>query len=346
MEQIQHTPGKSDLPLQQQAQVTAATRILCAGGVVAFPTETVYGLGADVTNPDAISRVYKIKQRPIDHPLIVHIGAISHLEHWAQAIPASAWKLASHFWPGPLTLILQRSRHIPDSVTGGQNTVGIRIPAHPVALALLHALGPKKALAAPSANRFGRISPTTATHVQQELGSNVDMILDGGACAVGLESTIISFHDESPRILRPGGIALSALEAVLNGPVMLAHNTINPTIRTSGSLPAHYAPVTPLSVYPAAQIGQHALALAAQNLRVLVMTWSNPDKLPPLTQSIEQYSMPADPVAYGQQLYAKLRQFDQAAFDYLLIEAPPDHPDWLAIADRLQRASHHLSDNH
>lgn len=346
MEQTQYAPGKSDLPPQQQAQVTAATRILCAGGVVAFPTETVYGLGADVTNPDAISRVYKIKQRPIDHPLIVHIDAISHLEYWAQAIPASAWKLASYFWPGPLTLILQRSRHIPDSVTGGQNTVGIRVPAHPVALALLHALGPERALAAPSANRFGRISPTTAAHVQQELGANVDMILDGGACTVGLESTIISFHDESPRILRPGGIALSALEAVMNGPVMLAHNAINPAIRTSGSLPAHYAPVTPLSVYPLEQIGQHALALAAQNLRVLVMTWSNIDTSQLSGQSIEQCAMPADPIAYGQQLYAKLRQFDQAAFDYLLVEAPPDHPDWLAIADRLQRASHRLSDNH
>lgn len=346
MEQTQYASGKSDLPPQQQEQVIAATRILRAGGVVAFPTETVYGLGADVTNPDAIGKIYKIKQRPIDHPLIVHIGTISHLEYWAQAVPESAWKLASHFWPGPLTLILQRSRHIPDAVTGGQNTVGIRIPAHPIALALLDVLGPTKALAAPSANRFGRISPTTAAHVQQELGSNIDMILDGGACEVGLESTIISFHDESPRILRPGGIALSALEAVLNGTVKLAHNTINPTIRTSGSLPAHYAPATPLSVYPLEQIGQHALALAAQNFRVLVMTWSHPDKLPTLTQSIEQCTMPADPIAYGQQLYAKLRQFDQAAFDYLLVESPPDHPDWLAIADRLQRASHHLSNNH
>ncbi len=346
MEQTQYALSKSDLPLQQQEQITAATRLLCEGGVVAFPTETVYGLGADVTNPDAISRVYKIKQRPIDHPLIVHIGAIAHLDYWAQAIPASAWKLANHFWPGPLTLILQRSRHIPDSVTGGQSTVGIRIPAHPIALALLDALGPTKALAAPSANRFGRISPTTAAHVQQELGANVDMILDGGACEVGLESTIISFHDESPRILRPGGIALSVLETVLNGPVMLAHNTINPTIRTSGSLPAHYAPVTPLSVYSREQIGQHALLLAAKNLRILIMTWSNIDTAQLSGQSIEQYSMPADPIAYGQQLYAKLRQFDQAAFDYLLIEAPPDHPDWLAIADRLQRASHHLSGNH
>ena len=170
-----------------------AARILCAGGTVAFPTETVYGLGADVTNLNAIQKIYKIKQRPIDHPLIVHISDISHLDYWAQAIPASAWKLAQQFWPGPLTLILRRSRHIADNVTGGQDTVGLRIPAHPVALTLLNELGPEKALAAPSANRFGRISPTTAAHVREELGCDVDMILEGGACEVGLESTIISF---------------------------------------------------------------------------------------------------------------------------------------------------------
>ncbi len=343
MEQAQYPLSPSDLTPEQRDRITSAARILCEGGTVAFPTETVYGLGADVTNPGAINKIYKIKQRPIDHPLIVHIGAIPHLDYWAQAIPESAWKLASHFWPGPLTLILQRSRHIPNSVTGGQNTVGIRIPAHPIALALLNALGPEKALAAPSANRFGRISPTTATHVQQELGSNVDMILDGGACEVGLESTIVSVHDQSPMILRPGGIALSALEAALDDPIILAH-TISQTLRTSGSLPAHYAPVTPLRIYPAEQIWQQASALTTQNLRVLVMTWSDTNRPQPLAQSIEQCSMPADPIAYGKQLYAKLRQFDQAAFDYMLVESPPDHPSWLAIADRLQRASYHSSD--
>lgn len=344
MEQAQYPLHPSDLTPEQRDRITSAARILCEGGTVAFPTETVYGLGADVTNVDAINKIYKIKQRPIDHPLIVHISAISHLDYWAQAIPESAWKLASHFWPGPLTLILQRSRHIPDSVTGGQNTVGIRIPAHPIALALLDALGTKKALAAPSANRFGRISPTTAAHVQQELGSNVDMILDGGACEVGLESTIVSFHDQSPKILRPGGIALSALEAALDVPIILAH-TISQPVRTSGSLPAHYAPVTPLRIYPATQIWQKALALTAQNLRVLVMTWSDTNRPQSLAQSIEQFAMPANPIAYGKQLYAKLHQFDEAKFDYLLVESPPDHPGWLAIADRLQRASHHSSDN-
>lgn len=344
MEHTQYRKNKSNLTAEQQDQITAAAQILREGGTVAFPTETVYGLGADVTNPDAINKIYQIKQRPIDHPLIVHIGDVSHLDTWAQAIPDSAWQLASYFWPGPLTLILQRSRHIPDSVTGGQDTVGLRIPAHPVALALLDALGPKKALAAPSANRFGRISPTTAAHVQEELGTAVDMILDGGACEVGLESTIISFHDQSPKILRPGGIAVSALESVLGSPVMLAHST-SQTIRTSGSLPAHYAPATPLRIYSTKHLWDRALALTAQGFRVLVMTWSDVGQSRPSDQSIEQFSMPADPIIYGQQLYAKLRQFDQAAFDYMIIEAPPDHPSWLAITDRLQRASYNPFDN-
>lgn len=344
MENTPYRQNKPSLTGEQQGQITAAAQILREGGTVAFPTETVYGLGADITNPDAINKIYQIKKRPIDHPLIVHIGDISHLDTWAQAIPDSAWKLANHFWPGPLTLILQRSRRISDSVTGGQDTVGLRIPAHPVALALLDALGPEKALAAPSANRFGRISPTTAAHVQAELGTAADMILDGGACRVGLESTIISFHDQSPKILRPGGITLSALESVLDSPVLLAHYT-SQAIRTSGSLLAHYAPATPLKICSAEQIWDRALALAAQGLRVLVMTWSDIAPSQPSDQSIEQFSMPADPITYGQQLYAKLRQFDQAAFDYIVIEAPPDHPNWLAITDRLQRASYNPIDN-
>lgn len=344
MQQIHHELGQSGLSPEQLNRIAAAARILNEGGTVAFPTETVYGLGADATNAAAVHKIYKIKQRPANHPLIVHIHAISQLDYWARAIPESAWKLASHFWPGPLTLILQRSRHILDDVTGGQNTVGIRIPAHPIALALLDILGPQKALAAPSANRFGRISPTSAAHVQQELGNNVDMILDGGSCEVGLESTIVSFHEQSPMILRPGGISLSAIKAVLDEPVVVA-NTTNHTIRTPGSLLAHYAPTTPLRLFPTTQIWQQASILAAQNLHVLVITWSGTHKPHSINQSIEQFVMPADPIDYGKQLYAKLRQFDEAAFDYLLVEAPPEHPNWLAIADRLQRANHHTSDH-
>ncbi|SFE77870.1 L-threonylcarbamoyladenylate synthase [Nitrosomonas sp. Nm166] len=338
--QTQYSQNRPNLSSEQHDQISAAARILCEGGTVAFPTETVYGLGADVTNPYAVNKIYTIKQRPTDHPLIVHIGNISHLQYWAQAIPEFAWKLASHFWPGPLTLILQRSRHISDRVTGGQDTVGLRIPAHPVALALLNALGPDKALAAPSANRFGKISPTTAAHVREELGSKVDMILDGGACEIGLESTIISFHDQLPAVLRPGGIALSALESVLDSPIIVAHN-VNQAVRTSGSLPAHYAPATPLKIYSTAQIEKEATTLAAQSLRVLIIRWSDIDKSQLLDPLIQQFFMPQDPISYGKQLYARLHEFDQAAFDYILVEAPPDHPAWLAITDRLQRASYH-----
>ncbi len=342
MKQVQHALNSVELSPQQQDRVTTAAQILCEGGIVAFPTETVYGLGADVSNPIAVRKIYNIKQRPLDHPLIVHISDISQLNYWAQAIPESAWKLAYQFWPGPLTLILQRSHHVPDSVTGGQNTVGVRIPAHPIALALLDALGPGKALAAPSANRFGRISPTTAAHVQHELGATVDMILDGGACEVGLESTIVYIDNQSVRILRPGGITGPELEMALDMPVNLA-STANLYPRASGLLPAHYAPITPLRMYPAEQIWQQASTLTAQDLRILIMTWSNTEQLQFSNQLIEHCSMAADPVIYGKQLYAKLRHFDQGAFDYLLIESPPNDPSWLAIADRLQRASNHSS---
>ena len=346
MDQAQYLQSKSNLSEEQYDQISIAIRILCEGGTVAFPTETVYGLGADVTNPDAINKIYKIKQRPIDHPLIVHINNNSHMQHWARIIPDSAWKLSDHFWPGPLTLILQRSLHVSDNVTGGQDTVGLRIPAHPVALALLEALGPDRALAAPSANRFGRISPTTAAHVKEELGSKVDMILDGGACEVGLESTIISFYDRVPVMLRPGAITLSEIESVLDTPIALARNVNNQTVRAPGSLPAHYAPVTPLRIYPALEIEEKASMLAAKGLRVLIIKWSpHVDKSKLLNSLIQRFSMPADPIMYGKLLYAKLRQFDQAVYNYILVEAPPDHPAWLAITDRLQRASCHLSTN-
>ncbi len=320
-------------------QITSAAKILKAGGTVAFPTETVYGLGADVTNPSAIEQVYNIKQRPIDHPLIVHIGNISQLSYWAQDIPDSAWKLARNFWPGPLTLILQRSQHVPDCVTGGQDTVGLRIPAHPVALALLDALGSQKALAAPSANRFGHISPTTAAHVQYELGQKVDMILDGGACEVGLESTIISFNEETATVLRPGGIAFSTLDAILDKPVILADKK-KTKIRTSGMLSTHYAPTTPLTIHSTELISESAQKLASQGLQIIVITWSEQHNSNTANPYIKQVAMPSDPINYGKQLYATLRQYDQEVFDQLLIEAPPNHPSWLAIMDRLHRACH------
>lgn len=327
------------------AQIETAAAILRQGGVVAFPTETVYGLGADASNPAAVRRIFKIKGRPADHPLIVHLADQSQLSHWAREVPDAARLLASHFWPGPLTLILPRSQHVSDIVTGGQDTVGLRVPSHPVALALLRAMGPAAALAAPSANRYGRISPTTAEHVREELGDTVDMILDGGPCQVGLESTIVSFIGDTITVLRPGGIPLAALEQVLQQKLTVVDST-GSSVRVSGSLLSHYAPVTPLEILTSADLWQRACELEAQGLRVATLEWSAPNAVH-LTSSghsehgrIVRSTMPADPAAYGQMLYATLRQLDGAHFDRLLAEAPPKTAAWLAVADRLRRASY------
>ena len=320
-------------------QIAKAAQILNTGGVVAFPTETVYGLGADVTKDAAIKKIYEIKQRPKNHPLIIHISNMAQLEYWTQDIPQSAWILAEHFWPGPLTLILERSKHVPDSVTGGQNTVGIRIPAHPVALALLDALGHKKALAAPSANLYGKISPTSATHVYTALHDKADMILDGGACEVGLESTILGFDHDTVSVLRPGGIPVTAIQSVVDKPVVLTKNK-TPQTRVSGSLPTHYAPATPLKLYPADALFHEALKLSKQDIRLVVITWSEIAPLPVKSSNIRHVRMPQDPVSYGKHLYATLHRYDTAEFSYILMEVPPKLPAWLAINDRLQRASY------
>jgi len=329
------------------AQIETAAAILRRGGVVAFPTETVYGLGADASNPAAVRRIFNIKGRPADHPLIVHLSDKSQLDLWAREVPDAARLLAEHFWPGPLTLILPRSQHVSDAVTGGQDTIGLRVPSHPVALALLHAMGPAAALAAPSANRYGRISPTTAQHVRDELGDSVDMILDGGACDVGLESTIVSFAGNTVTVLRPGGIPLADLEKVLQQKVAVADST-GSSVRVSGSKLSHYAPVTPLEILTSAALWQRACALEAQGLRVATLEWSVPDaalsqnKVHSEHQHIVRSTMPADPAAYGQMLYATLRQLDAARFDRLLAEAPPSTAAWLAVADRLKRASYRV----
>lgn len=320
------------------SQIDSAVALLRAGGTVAFPTETVYGLGADVSNFSAVQRIFEIKKRPADHPLIVHFADASRLHYWAREVPEQAWKLAEHFWPGPLTLILPRSRHVPENVTGGQDTVGLRVPDHPVALALLSALGTEGALAAPSANRFGHVSPTTAAHVQEELGQTVDMILDGGPCEIGLESTIVGFSGQIAVILRPGRISLAALTEVLGEKVVLPERG-NHTGRVPGALASHYAPVTPLELCPTESLWRRALELESAGSRVAIMEWSGRNLDRPENKNILHFSMSREPALYGSQLYATLRRFDHEGFDRMLVEAPPDHPAWVAIADRLQRAS-------
>lgn len=320
---------------EQHTQIEAAARQLHAGGVVAFPTETVYGLGADATNPQAVRKIFEIKGRPAGHPLIVHIADAALLDRWAREIPEAARRLAERFWPGPLTLILRRQPHVPDAVTGGQDTVGLRVPDHPVALALLQELGPEKALAAPSANRFGRISPTKTAHVRAEFAAGVDRVLDGGPCRVGLESTIVSFVGGTPLLLRPGGISVAALEAVLGKQIEMPGAT-QPAIRVPGSLPSHYAPVTPLEVLSAEALKRRSRELEERGQRVAVLGLTlvcqdGPHRL--------RLQMPAEAAAYAHKLYSALRQLDAGYFNVILAEAPPVGVEWQAVNDRLRRAA-------
>ncbi len=305
-----------------------AIRELCAGGVVAFPTETVYGLGADASNPAAIAKIFEIKGRPADHPLIVHIRGAEQLSQWSNQVPETAYQLAARFWPGPLTLILADSK-APPEVTGGQPSVGLRAPSHPVAQALLK--GFSGGIAAPSANRFGRISPTRAAHVRDELGDRVSIILEGGDCEVGLESTILSLAGSTPCLLRPGAISRSALENVLGVKIQGAEKAEG--LRASGLLASHYAPRTPLRLIPANHM---ANAIASASPRTALMCLRDFA----IPQGIQQVLMPQSAADYGSHLYATLRDLDQGQYDLILAETPPLGEDWAAVHDRLGRASH------
>lgn len=312
------------------AAVDEAAACLRAGGVVAFPTETVYGLGALADCEAAVRRVFAIKGRPADHPLIVHLADADWMDRWARHVPDAAKALARAFWPGPLTLVLERQPHVLDAVTGGQDSVALRVPDHPVARDLIRAAG---ALVAPSANRFGRVSPTTAQHVLADLGADVDLILDGGPCRHGVESTIVGLLDDPPTLLRPGAIAADRLEAILGRP--LARRDAG--VRVSGSLPAHYAPATPLELLPAETLWQRLVMLARQGLRPAVLALQTPPAMPPQTQLT---ILPAEPERYAHALYATLRALDASGCDRILVEAPPATTAWEAVRDRLQRAAY------
>ncbi|HWQ95543.1 MAG TPA: L-threonylcarbamoyladenylate synthase [Gammaproteobacteria bacterium] len=320
------------MPIAKDEDVARAAEILRSGGVVAFPTETVYGLGADALNPQAVARVFAIKRRPPDHPLIVHLPDVSYLKDWACDIPRAAYRLAEKFWPGPLTLVLKRAAIVPDSVTGGQDSVGLRVPGHPVALALLEKFG--GAVAAPSANRFGHVSPTRAEHVREELGSEADMILDGGPCRVGLESTIVSLLDARPLILRPGAISRSMLAEAL-GEEIETGTAEKITLRAPGMLASHYAPRTPLHKVPAAELYERAFALVTQGQQVGVLTRQAGEPAP----GLHYYLLPSDPKGYAHELYDTLHKADARRLDVLLIEEPPQEEAWLAVRDRLSRAT-------
>jgi L-threonylcarbamoyladenylate synthase len=336
-------------PLIRQTQIDQAADCLKKGGLVAMPTETVYGLAADANNDAAVRKIFAAKGRPADHPLIVHIASMKELSHWAIEIPDYAFKLAEQYWPGPMTLILKKQAHVLDSVTGQQNTVGIRIPQHAVAQQLLQAFG--GGLAAPSANRFGQISPTSAAHVQKHLGDVVDIILDGGNCGIGIESTIIDCSGDAPRILRPGMITEAMLKEV-EGNDKVSNKYLSPSpVRAPGKLPSHYAPKTTTRLLDANTIDSILKNTETQNIVIL-------SSRKPIVHHIKLYDsrvphrstyidpnicswivMPTEPYAYAHHLYEQLHFADSLNCQEILIEHVPDAPEWSGILDRITKAS-------
>ena len=320
-----------------QVAIDAAARALESGQLVAFPTETVYGLGADAENPQAVAAIYAAKGRPQDHPVIVHLAPDAPLDYWATDIPREAQALAEAFWPGPLTMILKRAPNIPDAVSGGQDTVGLRCPSHPVAIALLRTFkGGKGGVAAPSANKFGAVSPTLAQHVRDEFGQDgsVAMVLDGGASQVGIESTIVDLSrlaTHGPVLLRPGHISADAIAAVIDK-LPSAPDAAAP--RASGTLESHYAPHTPVAMQDSTQLRQTLAELAAAGRKVALIHYS---EMPSTHAALR---LPATPDGFAHALYAALRAMDGHGADVILVEAPPQGGAWLGVNDRLRRAAH------
>jgi L-threonylcarbamoyladenylate synthase len=314
-----------------QSSIARAAASLRAGELIAFPTETVYGLGADASRPEAVRKIFNAKGRPVDHPVIVHLYDAGELANWTRTVPSGAQKLAASFWPGPLTLILPRAPSVADAVTGGQDTVGIRVPSHPVARALLAEFG--TGIAAPSANRFGRISPTTAQHVAEDLGDAVSIILDGGPCTLGIESTIVGFAGDEPMLLRPGAVGIADLERVL-GRAPCAPTSAAP--RAPGTLAAHYAPKTPATLVPPGALHAELEQFAERDevIAVLARTVTRPPEF-----SDMWIDAPSDAAAYAHDLYANLRKLDNANADAILVETVPAGDEWLAVRDRLGRAT-------
>ena len=329
--------------------MSGAAEVLMAGGVVAFPTETVYGLGADACNAAAVARIYSVKGRPADHPLIVHVASIAGLGQWARDVPDYAIALARDYWPGPMTLVVRRSELAGDFVTGGQDTVGVRVPNHPVALGLLEAFvrGGGKGVAAPSANRFGNVSPTTAQAVETELNDYLtdgDQILDGGACDVGVESTIIDCTGNIPKILRPGAVTTQMIEEctglnvggrfiytdedlpgiTINGQPVIGDSVDSKVIRVSGSLESHYAPVAKVFLDQSPLVGQGFIAMAD------VVS----------TDGVVRLAAPSTHEEFAQVLYAALRAADEQGLATVVVQQPQGDGIAIAIRDRLKRAAH------
>jgi len=327
------------------SSIDHAARVLNEGGLVALPTETVYGLGADAESAQAVAKIYQAKQRPANHPLIVHIAPEADLSYWTRDVPAEAQKLMQAFWPGPLTLILPKNPAITDAVTGGQDSIGLRCPSHPVALALIRAFARLRpsgqaGIAAPSANRFGHVSPTKAQHVRDEFPqecANGMSVLEGGDTDIGIESTIVDVSRIAQGmpvvLLRPGHISAAQLAQVL-GYTPASPDAAVP--RASGTLKAHYAPQTRLSLFDATNL-EGMLAARPGHERWAIYAFDAPP--PALPAQLQWHQVSSDPVRYAHDLYALLREADQHNLDHLLIQRLPADQRWDAVADRLQRAA-------
>ena len=312
-------------------ELATAVQALRDGELVAFPTETVYGLGAHAAYPAALRRVFELKGRPTTHPLIVHIDNPRYLTRWAREVPEAAQKLSERFWPGPLTLVLPRAENVHRLVTGGQDTVAVRVPSHPMAQQLLTAFG--GGIAAPSANRYGHLSPTRAEHVREEFGAAVRVILDGGDCRLGLESTIVACLDGKVQLLRPGALTLSELERVV-GEVITETSAQAP--RVPGSSGAHYAPTTPLSVVSSGELEELVASLTQSGQRIGVLALHPPLRTYRLTTWINGGQRPEN---YAHDLYAHLRALDKAGCARILVQEVPADERWDAAYDRLHHAA-------
>ena len=310
--------------------ISRAADALCRGELVAFPTETVYGLGADAASRDALHRLYAVKRRPLDHPVIVHLASAEQLPVWADDVPPGAQRLAAALWPGPLTLVLPRAAWVPDAASAGLPTIGVRVPDQPVALTLLREFG--GGVAAPSANRFGRVSPTTADDVRADLGDDVAEVLDGGPCRVGIESTIVDCSSSQPSILRLGGVARETIEEILGHTLSVRDNG---AIRAPGTLPSHYAPRTRVEVVDAPQLRSRAEALTTC-ARVGVIASELPEDLPP---GVVVVGVPTDTDDYARSLYRLFRVADREGLDVVLAVPPSNVGIGAAVADRLRRAA-------
>jgi L-threonylcarbamoyladenylate synthase len=322
---------------RQQQSIAQAADVLARGGLVAFPTETVYGLGADAGSDAAVAGIFHAKGRPSDHPLIVHVPDTAAVSFFAASVPPVAERLMQAFWPGPLTVILPRRAEAGAAAAGGQDTVGMRCPAHPVAHALLLACAahepPVRGLAAPSANRFGRVSPTTAAHVAAEFGADL-LVLDGGATPVGIESAIVDCTRGVPVLLRPGALTRAQIEAACGERLWLRDELPGATPRASGTLESHYAPDAKVRLMDAKSL-QTALDVLGADVRQIAVYARSALR----TRAPHYRRMPDDAAETARQLFAVLREFDAAGVKLIWVETPPDTPEWEGVQDRLRRAA-------